>query len=145
MKLKLISDGTPSGTFLVDEATGEEVENVITKIVWEADAKDNIVAKTTIYMANVPVEIASDANVDLLEYKQNEYKTGWEPVHTKSFEKFITASHNNPGTGLVSSPRIFDGGTNVVVGAIQNITWEATPEECKANITKIMFDRKEWV
>jgi hypothetical protein len=144
MKLKIVSDGTPIGTFLVNEATGEKVENVITKIVWEADAKA-LLNKITIDMIDVPVDIVSKADVDLFEYKENDDHTDWVPVHTKSFEKEIRVEARERGNGVIHHAVIFDNETNKAVGAIQKITWESTPEECKAKITKIMFDRKDWI
>ena len=39
MKLKIVSDGTPYHTTVVNAATGEPIENVI-RIKWSADACD---------------------------------------------------------------------------------------------------------
>lgn len=68
MKLKLVSDGTKTGTKLIDEDTGEMVHGV-SRVSWEADAKEHI-TKTTVEFFNIPVEIVAKAMVHLQEYVQ---------------------------------------------------------------------------
>lgn len=57
MKLKIISDGTPQGTSIVDIETGERLERV-TSIKWSIDAKWLAVA--TIELCEIPVDIVGD-------------------------------------------------------------------------------------
>lgn len=66
-KLKIISDGTRQGTYLVD-GDGNVVEGV-TNITWSCSVHDGP-AKTTIGFLNVPVElevIMDKSNVKLFD------------------------------------------------------------------------------
>lgn len=81
MKLKLISDGTNTGTKLIDEDTGEMVHG-ISKLTWEANSND-MITKTTVEFFNIPVELDVKADVELLELQAPDYIA----THTKSFSK----------------------------------------------------------
>src|SRR5574338_1681284 len=136
MKLKIISDGTNNGTKLIDEETGQMVHG-ISKLTWEADAK-KLVAKVTVELTNVPIEATCKADVKLFECQS----PNWEMVHTKSFEKeikIVTKDHNGR-TVLTPHVKIFDAETNEPVGAVQKITWKATPKGSRAKIKKIKFE-----
>ena len=91
---------------------------------------------------NVPVEIVSPVKVDLLEYN-SEYT---ELYVSKSFDKNIKITSEKIGgiTVPASSVKVYDNDTNDVVGAVQNIKWEATPTECKAEAVRVRFDNKDW-
>lgn len=141
MKLKIISDGTPTGTKLIDEETGEAI-HLIQKLTWEANANE-FSTKITIELLNVPVEITSKADVDL--YKFTEENQWAEPVHSKSFEKEIKVVSDAPnGKNLVLFTKVFDVQTKESVGAVQEIKWEATPDSVKAKVKRLRFDNKDW-
>lgn len=53
MKVKIISDGTPAGTRLINMETGEPIMG-ITKIVFSVD-KDNM-AKVSVDFTGIPIE-----------------------------------------------------------------------------------------
>lgn len=136
MKLKIISDGTNSGTKLIDEDTGESVP-LIQKLTWEASADGFGLTKVTIELLNVPAEIVAKADVDSVDV--------WPPPGTtKSFEKEIKIV-SVPQKNKAPDTKIFDNQTQEQVGAIQEIKWEAN---ClghqKAKIKKIKFDKKDW-
>ena len=57
MKLKIISDGTNTGTKLIDEDTGETISG-ISSLTWEASANEAL-TKITVELFNIPVEIVS--------------------------------------------------------------------------------------
>ena len=141
MKLKIISDGTNVGTKLIDEDTGEMIHG-ISKLTWEANVKE-IVSKVNVEFFNIPVEIVSKAEVNLLEWDS---ETGELP-HTKTFDKNVRVVNKlkeNMLSTLVYDVIIYDSDTNEKIGAIQEIKWEATPEGSKAKIKKIKFDNKDW-
>ena len=58
MLLKIVSDGTPWGTKVVDAATGETVENV-QAISWDVDAARGL-SRMEMRAVNIPVEIVAD-------------------------------------------------------------------------------------
>jgi hypothetical protein len=60
VRIKIVSDGTPKGTQVVDAATGEPVEH-ITGISWKVDA--NHLAEATLTLIKVPVEVESEAAI----------------------------------------------------------------------------------
>jgi hypothetical protein len=138
MKLKIISDGTNGGTKLIDEDTGEMI-HLIQKLTWEADAKDPT-TKVTIELLNVPVEIVSKAEVELLEFEAN----NWELKPVKTFEKEIKIVSQQKGKAFSPHTAIFDAETNDQVGAIQEVKWEANIAEVKAKVKRIKFDKKDW-
>lgn len=141
MKLKIISDGTKTGTKLIDEDTGEMIHG-ISKLTWEASVEDWAITKTTIEFFNIPVEIVSSVKVDLLEYNSN-YT---ELLVSKSFDKNvkITSEDRNGMTIPATRVKIHDADTNEPVGAVQKIKWEATPEGSSAEAVRIRFDNKDW-
>lgn len=153
MRLKLVSDGTNTGTKLIDEDTGEMVHG-ISKITWEANAKD-VVTKTTVEFFNIPVDIQSKAEVHLQEWvsveptinSQNKLESSLDFAETRSFEKDIKiVSEANKNTGIVTASKtlVKDAPTDIAVGAVQSVRWEATPEGSKAVLTKVRMG-KDWV
>lgn len=134
MKLKIISDGTNAGTKLIDEDTGKMI-HLIQKLSWEADAKE-WATKVTVEFINIPVEIISKAEVELLDYN----KETWELEPSKTFEKNVKIESE----GQTNKTYIKNADTGEVVGAVQKIAWEATPEEIKTKVTRIKFDNKDW-
>lgn len=66
MKLKIISDGTNTGTHLIDIETGERVQQ-ISKISWKADVKE-LITTASIELTNIPVEIVSSAQISLFDF-----------------------------------------------------------------------------
>lgn len=134
MKLKVISDGTNAGTRLINEDTGEYI-GLIQKIVWEAGAEFPI-TKTTIELLNVPVEIVTKANIDLVEPRFNKLD--------KSFEKEVRVI-SEPTTLSTSKTFIIDNQTQEQIQAVQEIKWEADSSGNQiAKIRKIKFNEKEW-
>jgi hypothetical protein len=140
MKLKIISDGTNAGTKLIDEDTGEMVHGV-SKLSFEAGV-DDFISKVSVEFTNIAVEIASQAEVDLLDFDKGFINL----VHSKTFEKKIkiVSTDQNGKTVANQHIRILDGETNQPVGAIQNVKWEATPEGSKAKVVRVRFDKKDW-
>ena len=138
MKLKVISDGTNAGTHLFDEETGEVIHK-ISKITWEANAKE-FVTKTTVEFTNIPVEIVSKAEVELLEFTGEDF----DLVPTKTFEKEIKVTTDPGRNGLTPLTKIYDNQTQEQVGAIQEVTWEATPHNRIAKVKRIRFDNRDW-
>lgn len=61
MKLKIISDGTNSGTKLINQETGESVE-LVQEIQWFLDVNE-VYSLATIKLAKIPVEIVSEATI----------------------------------------------------------------------------------
>lgn len=57
--VKIVSDGTSDGTKIIDQETGKELKYVI-HAKWELSAED-VLAKLTLTMVNVPVEITGQA------------------------------------------------------------------------------------
>lgn len=139
MKLKIVSDGTNAGTHLVDEDTGEFVRG-IGKISWECSV-DDVITKTTIELQNIPVEIVSKAKVDLYEFRDPDFTS----VHTKTFEKEIKIASDKGNARYSANVKIFDNETNEQVAAVQKVKWEATPYERGATLSKIKFDKRDWV
>lgn len=54
MKLKIVSDGTPMGTKVVNAVTGEEVEGIVS-VTWRITADD--VSLANIELQKLPVEL----------------------------------------------------------------------------------------
>jgi hypothetical protein len=140
MKLKIVSDGTNTGTHLIDEETGKSIEQ-ISKLSWEANAKE-FITTVSVELTNIPVEIISTAEVNLFEHVAPD----WDAVHTKDFQEEIKiVSERNRGIGSVPFTKILDNKTGQAVGAIQEIKWECTPHKQGAVVKKIFFDKKDWV
>lgn len=57
MKLKIVSDGTSSGTSIVNAETGEKIEG-ITKIGWKITACST--AEAIIVLDRIPVDITGE-------------------------------------------------------------------------------------
>jgi len=138
MKLKIISDGTNAGTKLINEDTGESVE-FVQKISWEVSAKD-FTCKAIVDFINIPVEITSKTEVQL---------HSWDPKtrvisHSKTFEKEIKILGERKGKAFSPFVTIRDVETNELVGAIQELKWEATPDGTKAIIKKLKFGKSDW-
>ena len=138
--MKIISDGTKIGTRLVDD-TGNPI-GLIQKLTWECNAAD-VLTKITLELVNIPVEITTKADINLIEYLDQ--GAGYEPVHTKTFEKEIKiTSENQSNNTFAQLVKIVDAATNEQVGAIQEVKWEATPEGSKATVKRVKFDNKDW-
>lgn len=60
MKVKVISDGTTFGTYVVDVETGERLEDVAA-IRWEADPQRDMICRVVLEMAKIPVELEAEA------------------------------------------------------------------------------------
>jgi len=54
MKIKIISDGTPHGTKVIDMDTGEPIAGIL-EVTWRVDAGGDAIAELKIY--GVPVEV----------------------------------------------------------------------------------------
>lgn len=59
MKLKVVSDGTPQGTKVLNAETGEEVDNVYA-VTWEARA-DKPESMAQISLAKIEIEALGEA------------------------------------------------------------------------------------
>lgn len=111
----------------------------IQKLTWEADAKE-FTTKVMVEFINIPVEIVSKAEVELLEYDTE----NWELKTAKTFEKEIKIVSKQMGQAFTPQTKIFDNETDQMVGAIQEVKWEANITETKAQIKKIKIDNKDW-
>lgn len=140
MKLKIISDGTNAGTKLIDEDTGETIGG-ISSLIWEASA-EKALTKVTVELFNIPVEITSKAEVDLYECKA----PNWGMEFSKSFEKNVKLVSNLSSSKAVlnTDTKVMDADTGEVVGAIQEVKWEATPQGIVAKVKRLKFDNKDW-
>lgn len=58
MKLKIVSDGTPLGTRILNADTNEPVEIFCTRICWEIDVGN--LGKATFVVPNVEVELVGE-------------------------------------------------------------------------------------
>ena len=63
MTIKIVSDGTPSGTKILDTETGKEL-SYVTKVSWKVDLKSPF-ATATLEIIKVPVEVVGNAQVEL--------------------------------------------------------------------------------
>lgn len=61
MKVKIISDGTVHGTKVVDEKTGEMLQNVV-DIIWSA-GMPYAEARAVVTLLRVPVELKTDVSL----------------------------------------------------------------------------------
>ena len=59
MRVKIISDGSPMGTRIVDPATGKQIENV-RRVSWSLGV-DDLCAVATLELVDVPVEVEGEA------------------------------------------------------------------------------------
>lgn len=129
MKFKLISDGTNAGTKLIDEDTGEMVHG-IQKITLNIDANE-LLPHISIDLINIPVEITTKANIDLLNLSGEFIKTIDKEI------KIVGNSINN----IVSTAnfKICDKENNSL-GGVSLVKWEATPEKITTDIKKYKFE-----
>jgi hypothetical protein len=137
MKLKIVSDGTNSGTRLIDEDTGEMVHK-IQKLTWSTDV-ENWIATTTIELVDVPVEIVSTAEIEIWDYYRNEDGTYVDlaPRQTISKEVKIVSG------GMTALTTITDNQTKEPVSAVQAVKWEADPTGSFCKMKKICFGKEE--
>ena len=128
MKLKIISDGTNTGTKLIDEETGQMVHG-ISKITWTADAEE-LLTKTCIEFFNIPIEFTSDARVEVL---------GFDKEPDSNFEKKVKVLTEEFDSIAITTSQIkvFDAETNQPMGCVLKAEWEATPEVIRAKVIKI--------
>lgn len=63
MKIKIISDGTPNGTLVVDADTGEKVDNIYS-IKWELLVTDGM-ADVELGILMVPVELVGKVKKEI--------------------------------------------------------------------------------
>lgn len=56
-KIRIVSDGTPGGTRVIDEASGEDIRG-IRAIRWEVTGKD--IAKVSLDFVKVPVDLVGE-------------------------------------------------------------------------------------
>jgi|SRR6185436_16568660 len=138
MKLKIISDGTNEGTKLIDEDTGEMFHG-ISKLNWQANTDDTL-TKVNVEFFNVPVEIVTQAKIELMDYTED-YT---DLQLSKNFDKNIKiTSKSHDGKAIpTTSVKVYDMDTNEIIGAVQSIKWEATPKKCEAEIVKIKIDNR---
>lgn len=64
MKLRIVSDGTPLGTHIVNAETGERIENVL-GVQWEINGRQT--ARAIIEVKDVPVDLRVDAQIRLTD------------------------------------------------------------------------------
>ena len=56
MRLRIVSDGTPAGTKLIDADTGEQVNNVIKEVTWKMNGSDEY-AEVTLKVVDMSVDL----------------------------------------------------------------------------------------
>ncbi len=61
IKLKIVSDGTPHGTKIVDQESGKELNNV--KSIFWCISADGTYTNAAVEFTNIPVEIAGEFEV----------------------------------------------------------------------------------
>lgn len=59
MRLKIVSDGTTTGTQLLDADTGQQVHGV-QAIRWTCDIWDHQLARAEVVLVGLPVEVAGE-------------------------------------------------------------------------------------
>ncbi len=141
MKLKLVSDGTPGGTHLIDSDTGESIPGV-NLVEWSADAtkQANFV---TVRLHNVPVEITCAADVNISAWDNN--VSGWSTYETR---KMVTVTSELNDSQTLCSPldtEVRDTETGELVTAVQRINVKIDTDGCTAELDKILYDNTEWV
>lgn len=135
MKLKLISDGTPIGTKIVDEETGEMLHG-ISNLTWEVSANEPL-TKLTLELFNVPVEISATANVEVQKLNVNNC---WE--HSETVSKDISVlSKSKEGKNIVTSydTKIIDSNSKENVSGIQSVKLAVTPQKVSLIASKLQF------
>lgn len=73
MRIKIVSDGTPAGTRVVNEDTGEEIQRVI-RVWWSIGAKDDF-ASATIVLKPVSVELIGEVEHEITNENLKTEKT----------------------------------------------------------------------
>lgn len=131
MNLKVISDGTETGTKLINADTGEMIHGV-SKITVCADCTDQLV-KTTVEYFNIPVEITTVANVDLFD--NNHMNIG---VLNKKIKLLANKDNNYV---LSSKAKIIDEESNAQMGGITLYEFEATPKQNSTKIKQIIHEK----
>lgn len=109
MKLKIISDGTATGTKLIDEASGEAI-GLVQSIKWEMQASQ-VVSMATVTVLKVPFEAIAEAEVTtntltlepIKKYEEDESMT-WEERY-----RALQAHHTAESTYLINKLRAFRG------------------------------------
>src|SRR2546430_324616 len=59
MKLRIVSDGTPTGTWLLDVDTGKDVDLCVTHATWHCEVDS--LATATLVIADVEVDVIGEA------------------------------------------------------------------------------------
>jgi len=59
MEIKIISDGTPYGTKVINKETGETLD-LIEHVSWDIDAKDTGLARATIRFVKTEVDLIGE-------------------------------------------------------------------------------------
>lgn len=140
MKLKIVSDGTREGTKLIDENSGEMIHGV-SEIIWSANP-NNTMTKTTIKFFNIPVEIISTANINLIEWNKESQQLTNDRFVEKKIKIISENSNNNSKACFTSDVKILDETGDPIYG-IQDIECKILPEGTEIKISKIIFDKNE--
>jgi hypothetical protein len=123
MKLKLILDGTPQNTFLVDSIAGEKVENV-QSLDWSYGGNLwwNCV---NVKLADIPIEISS-VNAQISLFDKPNIADG-EFASTVNQKISFECNKN-----II---KVFDE-NKIQMFALTDLTFEANPVECICKIKK---------
>lgn len=135
MKLKLISNGTNSGTKLINETSGEMV-NLIQKLSFKASAKEDF-SNINLNIINIPIEIVADAKIKLVEFNKETVAFEEKEIITKEV-KVLTENGGKFKNDII----IYDNKTNEVLGGIQEVIFEATPSSINFNIVQLNMENK---
>lgn len=73
IRLRLVSDGTPAGTALVDMATGEPVDSVVRFRLKVEEGKPN---RAEVTIVDLPIDIVADARVLLRRRRRQKRRSG---------------------------------------------------------------------
>jgi hypothetical protein len=140
MKLKIISDGTNTGTKLIDEISGKTIQ-FVQKITCSASIRDFLVY-TTIDLVKVPIDVVAMAEIhefDLNDKECNVYDAEIRIVTNEVEQKIGDVVYG------IDELFIYDNKTQTPISAISDISLEITTDSdyVKAKIKKIKFEVEE--
>ena len=138
VNLKIISDGTTTGTKLIDENSGEMV-HLVQRISWKATS-DAFLTKTFIEVLNVPVEIVAKATVFLKKF--NESGDLEDAGQVEKLIKIVSSSESSYGARM-QKVLIYDAETSAVFAGVSEATVEIDTDGIQVRLTQVMMFDKE--
>lgn len=134
MNLKLVSNGTPEGTHLIDSESGEIVTGVHS-VEWEANVNSpaNLL---TVRFNNVPAEITTAVTANVKDWDQD---TNDFIVKASISENVVATSKVVDGLCSPNDTLVCNAQTGEAIGAIQKINVKIDPQACIATMERIKF------